>query len=86
MTFSESRQVGCSSNNKVLPRRKTPFINTFVAQQYTLGSKSLWIRVSNETGQRDRSSFIVPGQRENRTSSKSYQGTRRDAGQDSTIF
>ena len=47
-------------------------------------------RVSNGTGQcnfsgqRDRSSFIVPGQRDNGTSSKSCHGTGRDGpGRDS---
>ena len=43
----------------------------------------IWIRVSNGTGQcnfsgrRERNSFIVPGQRDNRTSYKSCQGTGR---------
>ena len=51
---------------------------------------------SNFLGQRDRNSFIVPGQRDNGTSSKSCQGTgpagtachdtRQDVGRDSTRF
>ena len=69
---------------------------------YIIFKGCICTRVSNRTGQcnfsgqRDRSSFIVPGQRDNGTSSKSYQGLGRagtacqnlgrDMGQDGTVW